>query len=79
VPTVGEARAAVAAGDDYELLFTLPPSAEDRVDALAAAGDVALARIGRIVEEPGVVLLDAEGDPLPRSDGGWDHFRDAGP
>ncbi len=79
VPTVGEARAAVAAGDDYELLFTLPPSAEDRVDALAAAGDVALARIGRIVEEPGVVLLDAEGEPLPRSDGGWDHFRDAGP
>jgi thiamine-monophosphate kinase len=79
VPTVGEARDAVTAGDDYELLFTLPPSAEDRVDALADAGDVALTRIGRTVGEPGVVLLDAEGEPLPSTGGGWDHFRDAGP
>jgi thiamine-monophosphate kinase len=79
VPTVGDPRSAVAAGDDYELLFTLPPAAEDRVDALAAAGDAPLTRIGRIVEEPGVVLLDSEGEPLPASGGGWDHFRDAGP
>ena len=79
VPTVGDPRGAVSAGDDYELLFTLPPSAEDRVDALAAAGDVPLTRIGRMVEEPGVVLFDPEGEPLPASGGGWDHFRDAGP
>lgn len=79
VPTVGEARLAVGAGDDYELLFTLPPSAEDRVDALAAAGDVPLGRIGRIVEDPGVVLLGAEGEPLPVGERGWDHFGGARP
>jgi thiamine-monophosphate kinase len=42
---------AVAGGDDYELLFTIPP---DRWDAAAAASDVPLTRLGRALEGEGL-------------------------
>ena len=41
-----EAGAAVAAGDDYELVFTAPPSAQAAVTAAASAADVPVAVIG---------------------------------
>ena len=41
-----EAGAAVAAGDDYELVFTAPPSAEPAVTAAARAADMPVAVIG---------------------------------
>ena len=41
-----EAHAAVAAGDDYELVFTAPPSAEAAVAAAARAAGVPVAVIG---------------------------------
>lgn len=57
---------ALHGGEDYELLFTLPPGKAAPKGAL---------RIGRMVEgEPGSVLL--EGVPLPP--GGYDHFRGSG-
>lgn len=49
---------AVSGGEDHELLFTLP---EARWDEAAAAADVALSRLGRVVRGEGIALggLDA--------------------
>jgi thiamine-monophosphate kinase len=60
----------LAGGDDYELLFTLPPGSRPPELGLR------LTRIGRIVEAPGLHLRDAAGHPVDA--GGlqaFDHFR----
>ena len=48
-------------GDDYELLFTAPPSASAAVQAAAQAAATPVTRIGRIEAEPGLRLVDAQG------------------
>lgn len=58
------------AGDDYELLFTLPPGAESRLAEL----DVAATVIGRVTTEPGLRVRDVDGQPIAVSRGGYDHF-----
>jgi thiamine-monophosphate kinase len=73
----GEARArefALAGGDDYELLFTVPPGARAALVALAAsAGAPACHCIGEVVAGRGVRVLAERGElPVPK---GWDHFR----
>lgn len=55
VPVVGEVMAAVTAGDDYELLFTLPPDTSCPVGAT---------RIGSVSAGDGLSLLD-HGAPVP--------------
>jgi thiamine-monophosphate kinase len=66
--------AALTGGDDYELLFTAPPSAAERIAALATA-EVPLTRIGEITAEPGLVVVDPDGRPRsPAARGGWQHF-----
>jgi thiamine-monophosphate kinase len=65
----------LAGGDDYELAFTAAPARRAEVEAAAAAGGVAVTRIGRIDAEPGLRLLDAAGRPLARRFGGFDHFQ----
>ena len=72
----GEARArefALGGGDDYELLFTVPPAARAALGrASAAPGAPACHCIGEIVPGRGVRVVGESGDlPLPR---GWDHF-----
>jgi len=42
---------AIAAGEDYELLFTIPP---ERWDAAVAASDIPLKRLGRALEGEGI-------------------------
>ena len=51
--SAGTAPAVLAAGggEDYELLFTIAP---DAWDAAAAASDVALTRIGRVLDGSGL-------------------------
>jgi thiamine-monophosphate kinase len=68
-------RAILAGGDDYELCFTAAPERAAGIKALSATLDVALARIGRIVEGHAIAVLDAGGRPLPVKDKGFDHFR----
>jgi thiamine-monophosphate kinase len=66
---------ALAGGEDYELLVTLP----DRDAVAAAAADlragfgVSLTVIGRIIEE-GLVAVDRDGVQRPLQPEGWDHF-----
>ncbi|MBN8775027.1 MAG: thiamine-phosphate kinase, partial [Thiobacillus sp.] len=64
----------ILGGDDYELCFTAPPGRRDAVQAAAAAAGVAVSRIGRITAEPGLNVLDADGQPLPIAHTGYDHF-----
>jgi thiamine-monophosphate kinase len=72
----GEARArdfALGGGDDYELLFTVPPAARAALAQLSAgAGAPACHCIGEIISGRGVRVVGEKGDlALPR---GWDHF-----
>lgn len=55
---VSELKLAIAGGEDYELLFTIP---EERWDAAVAATSVPLTRLGRALEgEAGVRFAGAE-------------------
>jgi len=64
----------LAGGDDYELCFTAPRAAADRVAVIAASTKVPLARIGAITEGPGLVVRDERGVPLPAVPQAYDHF-----
>jgi thiamine-monophosphate kinase len=63
-------------GDDYELLFTAPPSRRDAIAALAASLQLALTRIGMIEQGPAGSsrLLGADGQEAPAGRRGFDHF-----
>lgn len=65
----------VSGGDDYELIFTAPPKAADRVDAAARSAQVPVTRIGHIRSGTGeVAILDAEGRQMPLETPGYRHF-----
>jgi len=64
----------VSGGDDYEILFTAAPEAEDALLALSAELDLELTRIGRIVPGEGATLVDAEGRAMASGRGGYNHF-----
>jgi thiamine-monophosphate kinase len=70
----GARDAALAGGDDYELLFTAPPERRAGVEALSRKLDLALTRIGRIRAEPGLDVLDEAGRVLQVPKAGWQHF-----
>ncbi len=74
-PLAVQRECTLAGGDDYELLFTAPPSAADTVRTAAAKAQVAVTRIGRIQAAPGLHLQDANGQTLPQVYGSFDHFR----
>ena len=59
--------AALAGGDDYELLLAVPPG-RDRPPGLAAT------RIGVFTAGEGVRVLDAAGQVMALSQKGWSHF-----
>jgi thiamine-monophosphate kinase len=64
----------VAGGDDYELLFTAPPARRDAVQRAAHEANTRVTRIGCIDGEPGLRLVDADGQPVARSFASFDHF-----
>lgn len=74
VPEGMDLATAASSGDDYELLFTLPPEAD--LQALATAGGVRVAEIGRIDAQAGLRWVDGRGElqPLP-AEHGWRHFQ----
>lgn len=65
---------ALCGGDDYELLFTAPPSQSTAVAAAAQASQTPVRRIGRIEGAAGLRLLDAQGRALPNHYASFDHF-----
>jgi thiamine-monophosphate kinase len=68
----------LAGGDDYELLFTAPAAADAAVRAAGAATGVGVRRIGQITAEPGLCLIDSQGQPVALALRGFDHFADDG-
>jgi len=79
MPLAWQRTCTLAGGDDYELVFTAPPDAGGRVDEAARRAGVAVTRIGRIVADPGVRLIDASGRAVENRFGSFDHFKPAAP
>ncbi len=67
-------RAALAGGDDYELVFTASPAANRRVAAAARAAGVRVTAIGRVVAGRAVQVLDARRRPIHLRQTGYRHF-----
>ena len=64
---------ALSGGDDYELLFCVPAAREEAL-ARRLPPD-ACTRIGEIRREPGLLCVDAAGEPLDLGAAGYQHFR----
>lgn len=73
------ARLALAGGDDYELLFTAPPSRAARLRAAAAGVGVPIARIGRIEAGRRLVVVDGDGRTWDPGRRGYVHFETVAP
>lgn len=67
-------RCVLAGGDDYELCFTAPGRHGPALHAIAAELGVALACVGAIHTEVGLVVRDEAGRPLPSLPSAFDHF-----
>ncbi|CAH2599306.1 Thiamine-monophosphate kinase [Rhodovastum atsumiense] len=66
---VGRLETCLTGGDDYELLFAVPPERE------AALADAPVTRIGHFHAGPArVAVLGPDGAPMPLAGGGWSHF-----
>ncbi len=64
----------LAGGDDYELAFTAPAADRAAVAAAARQANVPVTRIGCIEAQPGLRIVDANGQPLARRFASFDHF-----
>jgi thiamine-monophosphate kinase len=78
LPPAEALELALSAGDDYELVFTLPPLCATEVKELAGAGGVHLSCIGEVVAGAGLQLVDEQGKALPLARQGFEHFRREG-
>ena len=65
----------LAGGDDYELAFTAPASQRDAVLAAAQASQTRVTRIGQIEANPGLRLVDGQGQSVQRQFVSFDHFK----
>lgn len=74
VPVEGEHEAALVAGDDYELLFTLPEAHAGHIADLARKLDLPLTMIGRVTDGAGLVLRDHGRAVAAPERLGWKHF-----
>jgi len=65
----------VAGGDDYELVFTAPPSKRARILAAGKKAGVRVSAIGAVAAgKPGVRVRDARGRDVSTPRSGFDHF-----
>jgi thiamine-monophosphate kinase len=73
----GDARlleVALTGGDDYELLFSAPRGAEEKIAEVSEQTGIPVARLGEIRAGAGVHIEDAEGRPLTLKKAGFTHF-----
>jgi thiamine-monophosphate kinase len=64
----------LSGGDDYELVFTAPPSARDAVQEAARHAHTPVSRIGTITSCTGVRLTAPDGASHPLAARSFDHF-----
>jgi thiamine-monophosphate kinase len=71
----GGIELALAGGEDYELLFTVPPEKAAALPPLAASLSMPLTRIGTVTApDDGLVVKDRDGRPYRPGYGGYNHF-----
>jgi thiamine-monophosphate kinase len=73
LPALDPLEMALHGGDDYELLFTVPPHRAGRLRAAPGARE--LHCIGEITRKKQIVLVEANGRERPLESRGWDSFR----
>lgn len=73
-------EAVLAGGDDYELVFTAPPAAAERIFEAGLRSGTPVTRIGRITPrtQKAVVVRAADGFPVDVPRTGFDHFGASG-
>lgn len=64
----------LSGGDDYELVFSAPPSAAESVQNAAMLSDTRITRIGQITDSQTLVLRDAKGQTVENHFKSFDHF-----
>lgn len=64
---------ALHGGEDYGLLFTVPKKLASRIPNLFRG--TRITRIGEVIRDTRIDLVDAEGREKPLEAKGWDHFR----
>ena len=69
-------RLSLAGGDDYELLFAVPPSRVDGLCRAAAAAGHRIQEVGRLVDKPEITLVYPDGSMSKEMPDGFDHFRE---
>lgn len=76
IPTGCDAARAFClnAGDDFELCFTAPPSAQATVRKLAETLRTPITAIGQIIEGEPNTLIDAQGKPIRLDKTGYMHY-----
>ncbi len=62
-------------GDDYELLFSAPPSMRRSIGVAAKASRTEVVRVGSLSRGEGVSLSDGQGTAIAITSAGFDHFR----
>jgi thiamine-monophosphate kinase len=67
--------AAIAGGDDYELLLTVRPRLRGRLKAALLHGGVPLTRIGVCTADAGLALVSPGSDHPSALPAGFSHFR----
>jgi thiamine-monophosphate kinase len=67
-------KALLTGGDDYQTLFSAPPTARAQI----AASREAVTRIGHVVSGAGVKVFDASGAKMVFEQSGWRHFSGPG-
>ena len=67
---------ALSGGEDYELLFTSPPSVREKISSLGLRFGIPMTRIGEIVSgSKGFRIVRRDGTEYVRSHPGFDHFK----
>ena len=74
ITATGDWSLPLAAGDDYELCFTVAPEREAELQEKLAGLDVTVTRIGQIEAESGLRCFDAKGECYAPRGMGYEHF-----
>jgi thiamine-monophosphate kinase len=67
-------RFPLSGGEDYELLFTVPPKRLDEARSAAEASGTPVTVIGKISLADGIILVDSSGMHYTPESCGYDHF-----
>ncbi len=68
---------ALSGGDDYELLFILPPQMRHCLEDISVKTELPLTIIGEVVQRQGIEYLTVNGDIFKPEFSGYEHFNES--